>query len=198
MTRPLSLPAPLRIAASFLLVAAGLAMATPAAAQHDGHHTELAPNYSFMEVWRGHFEASARKFVMLAEAMPADLYDWAPGEGVMSVADVFTHIASYNYAYPTENMGHPAPAGVAYDRLQGTVTGKSDVVRILSASMDHVRAVADGMGPMELDDETMLYGDRVGEWAVLLQLVAHMNEHLGQAIAYARVNGVVPPWSQGR
>ena len=42
---------------------------------------------------------------------------------------------------------------------------------------------------------TTLYGRDVGEWAVMLQLVTHMNEHLGQSIAYARMNGVVPPWS---
>ena len=52
----------------------------------------------------------------------------------------------------------------------------------LPGTLVHATAVA-------LEDE------RVGEWAVLLQLLAHMNEHLGQSIAYARMNGVVPPWS---
>jgi uncharacterized damage-inducible protein DinB len=46
-----------------------------------------------------------------------------------------------------------------------------------------------------MDNMTRLYGRDVGEWAVLLQLVTHMNEHLGQSIAYARMNGVTPPWS---
>ena len=49
---------------------------------------------------------------------------------------------------------------------------------------------------MAIDAERTLYGRQVGEWAVLLQLVTHMNEHLGQSIAYARMNGVVPPWSR--
>ena len=57
-----------------------------------------------------------------------------------------------------------------------------------------------GAARMALDDaalasDTRLYGRTVDRWAVLVQLVAHMNEHLGQSIAYARMNGVVPPWS---
>ncbi len=61
--------------------------------------------------------------------------------------------------------------------------------------MDHVRAVVAGMSDGDLEAGTRLYGRDVAKWAVLLQLVAHMNEHLGQSIAYARTNGVVPPWS---
>ena len=42
---------------------------------------------------------------------------------------------------------------------------------------------------------TTLYGRRVAGWAVLFQLIAHMNEHVGQSVSYARMNGIVPPWS---
>ena len=62
--------------------------------------------------------------------------------------------------------------------------------------MEHVRGVAGQMTADQLDRTTQLYGRDVGEWAVLFQLIAHMNEHLGQSIAYARMNGVVPPWSR--
>ena len=58
------------------------------------------------------------------------------------------------------------------------------------------RALARGMSEADLNRSTTLYGRQVGQWAVLFQLVTHMNEHLGQAIAYARMNGVVPPWSR--
>jgi len=51
------------------------------------------------------------------------------------------------------------------------------------------------MPESQLASQTQLYGRNVQQWAVLLQLLAHMNEHLGQSIAYARMNGVVPPWS---
>ncbi len=62
--------------------------------------------------------------------------------------------------------------------------------------MDHVRGVVDGMSDADLAGPVELYGREVAGWAVLLQLITHMNEHLGQEIAYARMNGVVPPWSR--
>ena len=104
------------------------------------------------------------------------------------------HIARYNYMYPDQNMGVPAP--MAYADLEEDVTDKARALEILAASMDHVRSVVEGMSDADLEASTTLYGREVGNWAVLLQLVTHMNEHLGQSIAYARMNGVVPPWSR--
>ena len=150
----------------------------------------------FLEEFDGQFNASASKLVALAEAMPAEAFDWAPMEGVASVAEVYMHIARYNYFYPEIAMGIPSPMGRAvYDSWEGDVRDKDQVVEILAASMDHVRQVAEHTSAADLDEMTRLYGRDVGHWAVLLQLVTHMNEHLGQSIAYARMNGVVPPWS---
>ena len=115
----------------------------------------------------------------------------------MPVARVYMHVARYNYMYPVENLGRHAPVDAAeYERWEDEVTDKDEVVRILEASMEYVRQVAAETSVDALDDEVRLYGRGVGEWAVLFQLVAHMNEHLGQSIAYARMNGVVPPWSR--
>lgn len=150
----------------------------------------------FLAEFEGQFEASASKLVALARAMPESSYGWSPGEGVASVARVYMHIARYNYMYPVENMGRDAPVTRAeYGRWEDSVHDKATVVRILSESMEYVRTVAGSMSRADLGAETTLYGRQVGEWAVLLQLITHMNEHLGQSIAYARMNGVVPPWS---
>ena len=174
---------------SMLVAASFLAIAMPVAAQS-------APP-DFLTEFDGQFEASAQKLVALARAMPESTYEASPGEGVASVARVYMHIARYNYMYPDENLGMPAPMGRdEYARWEDEVTDKRRVVEILSASMDHVRAVADRVGEEGLDEPTRLYGREVGQWAVLLQLITHMNEHLGQSIAYARMNGVVPPWSR--
>jgi uncharacterized damage-inducible protein DinB len=98
--------------------------------------------------------------------------------------------------YPHLNLGrNPPAAGAAYNDFEAGITDKDEVVRTLEASVDFVRSVLDGMTETDLD-RTTLYGREVGQYAVLLQLVTHMNEHLGQAIAYARMNGVVPPWSR--
>ena len=151
----------------------------------------------FRAEFRGQFEASARKLVALADAMPAEALAWRPMEGVASVAEVYMHIARYNYMYPDQNLGLDTPVGEdEYSRWEDEVTDKAEAVAILTASMEYVREVAAGMSESQLGDETRLYGRNVGEWAVLLQLVTHMNEHLGQSIAYARMNQVVPPWSR--
>jgi uncharacterized damage-inducible protein DinB len=145
---------------------------------------------------RGQFEGSAQKFVALAEAMPGETYAWTPGEGVATVARVYAHVARYNYLYPETSLGVAPGEGVRYADWEEELSDKAEVVAALTESMDHVRRVIDEMSDEELHARTRLYGRDVAGWAVVLQLVAHMNEHLGQAIAYARMNGVVPPWSR--
>ena len=150
---------------------------------------------SFRQTWRAEFEASARKVVALAEAMPAETYSWQPMEGVATVAGAYMHIARYNYQLPHLNMGVAPPAGVDYGTFEEAFTTKDEVLEVLGASMDHVRTVVDGMSDGDMAATVNLYGREVAKWGVLFRLVAHMNEHLGQQIAYARSNRVVPPWS---
>ena len=141
-----------------------------------------------------HFERSTRKLVRLSEAVPESLYTWSPGEGVMSIARVYAHIARYNYLYLERQMGIYAPEGVDWDNFE-SITDKATVREILDVSIEHVRKAVAEMNEADLTREVTLYGRRVPGWAVLFQLVAHMNEHVGQSVAYARMNGIVPPWS---
>lgn len=141
-----------------------------------------------------HFERSTRKLVMLSQAIPQDLYSWSPGPGVMSIARVYMHIARYNYLYLSENLGIDAPAGVDWPNFE-SITEKDRVITLLGESIEHVRRAVSQMDHADLTRETTLYGRRVAGWAVLFQLLAHMNEHTGQSVAYARMNGIVPPWS---
>jgi len=157
---------------------------------------ELTAPPDFREELLGQFGSSARKLVALARAMPAETFDWRPMEGVASVADAFMHIARYNYYYPDVALGVEAPDDVDYESLEGVVTEKDRVIPILEASMEHVRTHVEAMSAADLEAPTRLYGRDVAKWSVLLQLVTHMNEHLGQEIAYARMNRVVPPWSR--
>ena len=183
---PVRTPARLH-AGVFATALATLLTAAPARAQ-------ATPD--FRAEFQGQFEASARKLVALSEAMPAESYSWSPMEGVMTVARVYRHIARYNYMYPHLNLGIDPPKGVDYRMLEEGGADKEEVARILAESMDHVRTVVDGMSDADLAAPVELYGRQVASWAVLLQLVTHMNEHLGQSIAYARMNRVVPPWSR--
>jgi uncharacterized damage-inducible protein DinB len=142
-----------------------------------------------------HFNASIGKVIALAEAVPQDRYDWRPDSETMSVARVYAHIARYNYYYPQSSLASAPPAGLRLDTLE-TMRDKAQIVQLLKQSADHVRRVIREMPAEQLEASTTLYGRSVPRWAVMLQLVAHMNEHLGQSIAYARSNKIVPPWSR--
>lgn len=155
-----------------------------------------APPPNFRDEFLMQFNASASKLVALAKAMPEESYSWRPMEGVASVASAYMHIAHYNYMYPETALGVALPEGIDYSRWEEDVTAKDAVVPILEQSMEHVRATATAMSDADLARMTQLYGRDVPQWAVLLQLITHMNEHLGQEIAYARMNRVVPPWSR--
>ena len=144
----------------------------------------------------GQFNLSMAKFLALAGAMPEDKYAWSPGEGVHSVRRVYIHVARYNYNYPEMSMGVAAPAGFTADSLDAAVMTKEQVIDFLRTSREHVRTVIANVSDEQLARPTDLYGRQVPQWEVLMQLVAHMNEHLGQSIAYARINGVKPPWTQ--
>ncbi len=168
--------------------AAGAALAAPAAPAQD-----TPPG--FRAEFFHQFDQSMAKIIALAEEIPADTYARRPVPAVMPIARMLAHIAHYNYEYPARAMGISTPAGIDRDTLE-RVAAKPAVVALLRGSAEHVRRVVRQMPEAQLSQLTTLYGRRVPQWAVLLQLIAHMDDHLGQTIAYARVSGVVPPWSQ--
>jgi len=136
-----------------------------------------------------------KKVVGLAEAMPEEKYSWRPAQGVRSVSEVFMHIASANY-FLSGMIGAPAPAGIKPQEFERTVTKRADVVRTLKDSFAHVTKAVQGVSAADLEKGVNMFGQLRTYQAVLLTLVEHMSEHLGQSIAYARSNGVAPPWSR--
>jgi uncharacterized damage-inducible protein DinB len=149
----------------------------------------------FREEFLRQFDSSMSKFEALAGAMPEAAYSWSPGEGVMPVAQVYAHVARYNFLYPSQSLTVPVPAGVDLATME-TIKEKSDIQSLLARSRAHVDAAVRQGTDVDWSTSTQLYGRDVQRWTVLLQLLTHMNEHLGQSIAYARMNSVVPPWSR--
>jgi uncharacterized damage-inducible protein DinB len=149
----------------------------------------------FRAEFLGHLNYSGNRLLALAEATPEALFAWRPNDAVMSIEQVYTHIARYNYYYPESSLGIPAPEGVQVETME-EITGKAQVVDVLRRSLEHVRQAVEQMPEERLSEEARLYGRQVAGWSVLFQLLAHMNEHVGQSISYARMNGIVPPWSQ--
>lgn len=142
------------------------------------------------------------KLVGLAEAMPENTWEWRPGEGVRSVSEVFRHVASDNYLLPA-TLGHAAPAetgidgsdymtAVAFERRSRS---KEVVVAELRASFAFLKAAMEREVSSDMGREVTLFGSRSTAQQLWIMTTTHLHEHLGQAIAYARSNGVVPPWS---
>ena len=127
--------------------------------------------------------------------MPQEKYAWRPVTGVRSVSEVFVHIAGANYMLPSFTGVKP-PAGISRD-MEKTVTDKAKVVELLKQSFEHIRGAATGVADADLDKEIKMFGRPFTVRSAYFLMANHMHEHLGQAIAYARTNGVVPPWSTG-
>ena len=135
-----------------------------------------------------------KKLVDLAEAMPADKYSWRPAPGVRSVGEVFMHVVAGNSTLPSF-LGAPRMDGISRDS-EKTVTEKAKIVELLKKSIENAKAAASNVTDADLNKKVKTFGDReMTERQVLFRILNHMHEHLGQSIAYARVNGVTPPWS---
>lgn len=171
-------------------VAFALALAAPLHAQAD-----------FMGNMHRDINDVQQKMIALANAIPESAYDWQP-KGARSVREVFLHIASENYYLPI-SMGTPAPAasGITPDyastnTFEKRKLTKAQVIADLTASFQHVHGAIRPNTNANLGEKIKWFGQDATRESVMIGTVTHMHEHLGQLIAYARVNNVVPPWSK--
>jgi len=135
------------------------------------------------------------KFLRLAEAVPADKYTWRPAPDVRSFAEVFLHVSAANYNI-YKLVGTAPPPGVDVKGLEKSTTDKAKVIATLKDSFAHARKAITAMPDADLDKSLDWFGGKNTERGVLLFVTRHAAEHLGQAIAYARFIGVVPPWTE--
>jgi len=133
--------------------------------------------------------------MQLAKAIPADKYTYSPQAGVRSVAGVCAHIISANYFFASK-LGAKVPADVKMETLEKDLVAKDAIEKELKRSydliIDAIKNTKDSGLPTKI--EFPFPGDYTGMSAILISL-GHSNEHLGQLIAYARMNGITPPWS---
>jgi len=141
-------------------------------------------------------DSVGKKLTDLAAAEPQEKFGWRPAPGIRSVSEVYMHVAGGDFMLPSF-MGVKVPAGIDRD-MEKTVTDKAKVIETLKKSLDHVKSAAANMSDADLDKKVKIFGGReVTQRAVFVLILNHMHEHLGQSIAYARMNGVAPPWSEG-
>jgi uncharacterized damage-inducible protein DinB len=168
-----------------------LGAATAGAQMRGGVMADLAKDIAEVET----------KIVGLANAIPESAWEWRPGPGVRSVGEVFTHVAADNYFMPAA-LGTATPADVAISgtdyKTVGVYEGKTrtraQTIAELQRSFGFLKtamAAAD-----KIDASMKIFGTETTARATWISTTTHLHEHLGQLIAYARSNKVVPPWSK--
>ncbi|HMG90166.1 MAG TPA: DinB family protein [Chryseolinea sp.] len=135
---------------------------------------------------------------MLAAAIPADKYSWTPETGVRSVAEVLAHIVSANYFFASK-LGGKIPEGVKMETLEKDLKTKEALAAELKRSYETIVGAIKNASDAALAQkvEFPFPGEFTGMSAALIAL-NHTNEHLGQLIAYSRMNDITPPWSQAK
>ncbi|QCK13855.1 DinB family protein [Mangrovivirga cuniculi] len=143
----------------------------------------------------GMVRANSDKVISLAKVIPAEKYGWTPNEGVRSINDVVLHITGANYFFPTF-VGVEMPDGI--DPRNMNIVGKDASIEALTKSYDHMITAIMSVPDDKLDEMVDVFGSQMTMRSVLLIAFGHCEEHMGQMIAYARTNGIAPPWSEGK
>lgn len=148
-------------------------------------------------IWQGYdgqWKHVSQQLIALAEATPAEKFSWRPAPGVRSTSEVYMHIVDANF-YLLSVTGPRMPADLTED-LDKTVTSKPQVIAWLKRSLEAVRVAHAAETPKDLERKVKIEGRDATVDGMYLRIIVHANEHMGQLIAYARMTGVVPPWSK--
>jgi uncharacterized damage-inducible protein DinB len=143
------------------------------------------------------------KLVSLAQAIPAEKYAWRPGQGVRSVGEVVMHVAADNWFIPVlAGVNAPANTGItdSYQTVQSYENrqmAKDAAIAEMRRSFTHLKQAMNGTADSALDEQVDMFGQKASRRGLWVMATTHLHEHLGQLIAYARSNDVVPPWSRG-
>ena len=148
-------------------------------------------------IWQG-FDGEwmhvSSQLIALAEATPEEKFSWRPAEGVRSTSEVYMHIAVANF-YLLSVTGPKMPADWK-DGMEKSVTTKAEVIRWLKRSLEAVKTARAALKPADLQRKVHIADRDATVDGMYLRIIIHDNEHMGQLIAYARMTGVVPPWSK--
>ena len=176
-----------------VVLSATLGAMIATAGEHKPANASPDPKEGFRAEMVGQLAFVEKRIEDLAAAMPAEKYSWRPGEGVRSVSEVYMHIVGANYLFMTF-LGVKPPMKMD-PAMETSVTDKTEIAGKFKPSFEHFRAAILGLSDKDLDKTTDMFGRATTYRNVLVTAIAHLHEHLGQSIAYARMNGVVPPWT---
>lgn len=153
-----------------------------------------APSYDMKAQALLDLENVQKKMVSLANAVPADKMNWRPAPDARSFAEVLLHVAGERYGI-LSLMGAEKPEGFNGKTFEKSTTDPAQIVAELNKSWEFAQKTINGMTNAEFAKLLPKLGPQANAGDVVYILVADAHEHLGQSIAYARVNGVTPPWT---
>ena len=142
----------------------------------------------------GEWHHVSEQLIALAEATPPERFAWRPATGVRSTSEVYIHIVRANFLM-LDAIGSKMPADLK-DGMETTLTSKDDVIRWLKRSLQAVKAARAAETAADLQRKTKFFNTDTTVDHIFLRIIVHNNEHMGQLVAYARMTGVVPPWSR--
>lgn len=159
-------------------------------------------------------EVAERQITGMAEAIPAEKYDWRPGQKARSISEVLVHVAAGNFLL-LDAVGVAAPADLygqvpadgqgrilglirRNDELEKNVREKVAVTEVLKRSLQAARNSMTQAVDVDLDQRRDFFGQQTTVRRVYLRLLTHSHEHMGQMISYMRMNGMSPPWPDWR
>jgi uncharacterized damage-inducible protein DinB len=160
-------------------------------------HAEVDPLQGLWQGYDGEWDHVSRQLIALAEAMPAEKYSWRPAPGVRSTSEVLMHIAVANF-WLLNVTGPPMPSDMKASGMEKAVTSKPEVIQWLKRSLEAVKEAHEKVTPAELQRKVKVLDRDATVDGMYLRIIVHANEHMGQLIAYARTNGVVPPWAESK
>lgn len=163
-------------------------------------NTFAQDNTNIIAEFRGQAEFQKSRFLSLAEALPEEVYAYRPAEGVRSGGEVLLHVAFGNYLLLSiGQLG--LPEGMTFEfepkKWEAQTTSKEEIIKVVEKSFDDLFFALENIKEYEFNEEIETFIGTRTKRGFSLALLAHNQEHLGQLITYARINGIVPPWSQG-
>jgi uncharacterized damage-inducible protein DinB len=175
-----------------MLIAGQTAAAAQQAAAPSADKT--APSYDMKAQAALDLQQLQQKFTALAGAIPQEKYTWRPAEGVRSISELLLHVAAAGFNFPVARGTAPFPGFDAKD-FEKSTTDKAKVVDWLNKSFTYAIASVQSMSNADFAKLLPKLGPDANQGDVIYLMVTHAHEHLGQAIANARANGIVPPWT---
>ena len=142
----------------------------------------------------GEWKHVSAQLIALAEATPAEKFAWRPAPGVRSTSEVYMHIVTANF-YLLSLTGPKMPADMKEGMVK-SVTSKAEVIAWLKRSLEAVKTAHAAATPKDLERKVKIFGRDATVDGMYLRIIVHANEHMGQLVAYARMTGVVPPWTK--